>query len=188
MFLELAEGKRDNQLMESREIGEQGDTPYIYIPKIYSPTGEGFYLREDYFDSMPDNLHDKLTNILEPYQDRTLGFLGMWGKKVTERKIKRQEGRTAKKIAIIEAKTKAGMTPAQAEQEAEAETKPKTIDKVLGVADTILGSIFGGGGSENGATAGKQPMSNTSIILLSLGGLAVVTLIYFSTKKKKRRK
>lgn len=77
LMLELAEDNYYEQMAEAPamvsptiEVDYPADeNPYIYIPALMSPTGEGMYVREDYFDHLPDEVWEQMIDTLEPYQD-----------------------------------------------------------------------------------------------------------------------
>jgi len=110
MYLELAEGhdyldQNDSLYLDEAGMVEDADSPYIYVPGEYGE--KGVYVREDYFDDLPNYEWDKLMDELEMKQ-QGMGLFGL-GKKGRARRKTRRDERAARKESRIAARS-AGKT------------------------------------------------------------------------------
>ena len=103
MHLELAE-EPDYYLQEDNYLMEEDESPYIFIPG--APGEEGIYVREDYFDDLPEDQYDEVMAYLEGAQ-QSLGLFG-FGKKARARRVERRAVRQANKLERIAARGAAG--------------------------------------------------------------------------------
>lgn len=103
MYLELAENGND-YLQENDEMyldengnvveGEETLSPYIFVPGQQGQ--QGVYVREDYFDDLPDAEWEQLMTYLESNQPG-MSLFG-FGAKGRERRLERRERRHERKI------------------------------------------------------------------------------------------
>jgi len=178
MFLELAENAND-YLQQNDELyldqngelveGEETLSPYVFVPGQQGD--EGVYVREDYFDDLPDEDWDRLMIYLEANQPgMSLFGLGAKGRaRRQERRARRQE-RKVEKIGA-RARGRAG------------------VARAGGGLGGILGGIFGGGAGapvegEELRLQKKKPVWPW-IVAIGGGGLLVVALAG-GFKKRKR--
>lgn len=112
---------------------------FVFVPAGFRGAVKDMWIREDAFDGMTDSDYLELMRSLEPFQNAGLsyGFTQLSGK--AERQARRdarkqkkqtkQEVRQAKQQAKIE-RAKSGKT---------------ALDTIIGGAQNIVGTIFGGG-------------------------------------------
>jgi hypothetical protein len=151
---------------------------YVFIPSDME--GGGKWIREDYFDDLPDWQYDQLMTTLEPFQ--TVGTSGFFSN-IREKREQRQERRQARKDRKTESK-------ATAREQRTA--GGGALDKIIGAAS----NIFGGQKVDAGIDiqSGKEPTGYFRTETdkpfytkpLFIGGTIVVVggLIYFLTRPK----
>lgn len=170
---------------------------YIFIPAGYRGAEKDLYVREDFFDDMPDSVYQQMMQELAAYQNT-----GLSGK--ADRKARRQERKDAKAAkkasrgggARREARQKRLETKwAGKEKKAAAKGTGKGanfLDKVGGIVGDIVGKgpvdietdsldfqYDQGGGEPTFFDKYKVP--------LIIGGVALIGGgIYLATRKKKR--
>ena len=192
-YLQLAEDPftslADNVMMNKDK--------YVFIPAGYRGSEKDLYVREDFFDDMPDSVYQQMMQELAAYQNT-----GLSGK--ADRKARRQERKDAKAAkkatkgggARREARQKRLETKwAGKEKKASAKGSGKGaafLDKVGGIVGDIVGKgpvdietdsldfqYDQGGGEPSFFDKYKVP--------LIIGGVALIGGgIYLATRKKKR--
>jgi len=156
---------------------------YIYIPAEISPTGSGFYAREDTFDNLTNEQYAQVLDVLEPFQ-QGLGLFGFGNKvKKLERKEQRAEIKTKAKTDKITARGAAKATARAAGGGA--------VENIFSkVADTV-GGIFGGTGTIEGVTPEPLPPPTKewykNPLIYVAGGAGVLLLIFVLSKKKGKK-
>jgi len=170
MYLELAENDND-YLQQNDELyldqdgqlveGEETLSAYIFVPGQQGE--EGVYVREDYFDDLPDDDWDRLMIYLEANQPgMSLFGLGAKGRaRRQERRARRQE----RKLERIETRGAAG-----------------------GGLGGFLGGIFGKRG--NGAPEGpplRIGQERKPVWPWVLGGAAVIGIGAIALRRRRKR-
>lgn len=183
------------QLSESNDmyLSQGGDSEYIFIPEGFRGAPQSMYVREDYFDNMPESMYNQIMDELEPYQPGdTLSFIG---KKARERRAQRREERQARKTAKREQKYSAK----QARIEARQAGRTRRTEAGGGFAGAIKGiggavsSILGGGqGPMDMDSADRFAMEvgpdmepKKNYLPLIIGGVAAAGLVIFLVTRKK---
>lgn len=177
MHLELAEQSPDLYLQQNDEMIEGEEmSPYIFVPGEYE--GEGVYVREDYFDDLPDDVWERTMEFLESNQPG-MSLFG-FGKKGRARRLERRERRHERRLE------KKGQRFAS--KEARVTTRADGTPGFFGTdggLQGILGTVFGGGAAPvNGAVPERKPMPWLGI---GLGVAILGGVVYFATRKKKKR-
>jgi len=182
MYLELAEGN-DDYLQNNDELyldedgnlveGEEEVSPYIFVPGTGGD--QGVYVREDYFDDLPDIQWEQIMETLETNQPG-MSFLGM-GKKARARRIERRERRQERKIEKI---------GARGEKRALVARAGGGLAGLGQGLSGVLGNIFGGG--QAGGEIQSAPRRNYTPWII--GGIAVVGLgglLIYNSRRRRRR-
>lgn len=187
MYLELAEGPTTRN-------------PYLFIPNFEGGEG-GVFIREDKFDSMPDEQYKALLNILGPFQPKEEGGLNEGALLASrserkEQRSRRREAKTAKKEA--RSAEKASKTARKEERSSSrAEARSARAEKranrepfdFKGAIDTVGGVVSkftGKGGEEIEALPGSgeaKPFYKNPIVLIG-GALAIGGIAYLATRRK----
>jgi len=193
-YLQLAEDPftslADNVMMNKDK--------YIFIPAGYRGAEKDLYVREDFFDDMPESVYQQMMQELAGYQNT-----GLSGK--SDRKARRQERRDAK--AAKKATKGAGARRDARQKRVDARMNAKVskaaakgsgkggafLDKVGG----IVGDIMGKGGVEvatdtvdfnyDPANDLEPTFFEKYKVPLIIGGVVLIGGgIYMATRKKKR--
>lgn len=128
--------------------------PYVFVPNFN--TGGGTYVREDYFDDMPEQEYHQWMTFLAPYQTgRTVmhdsylsGAIRNWLDRRRERKQQKQESKQKRR----EANTAIKMARAGAIQ-----TGGTPFQNIANAIGNVASGIFGGGGSAPDGSALPLP-------------------------------
>lgn len=171
---------------------------YIFIPAGYRGAEKDLYVREDFFDNMPESTYQQMMQELAAYQNT--GLSGKADRKA--RRAERKDAKAAKKAgrgagARREARQKrvdARMASKTARAEARGGKGGAFLDKVGGIVGDLVGKGpidvetdsldieydgQGGGGEATFFDKYKVP--------LIIGGVALIGGgIYLATRKKKR--
>jgi len=183
MYLELAENGTDNLYLDEGENelyldengqlveGEEEVSPYIFVPGQQGQ--KGVYVREDYFDDLPDQDWERLFIELEAQQPG-LSLFGL-GKKGRARRAERRDRRSERKLQKIETRAsgRAGVARAGG--------------GLAGFGQGLSGlasSIFGGGGG--GELPPGAPPPEKSVLPWVIGGVAVIGLGALLLMRKKK--
>jgi len=186
MYLELAENGNDYlQNNDDLYLDENGDllegeetlSPYIFVPG--QPGEEGVYIREDYFDDLPDNDWERLMMYLEANQPG-MSLFGL-GKKARARRAERKDRKLERKLQKI---------GARGEKRAVVARAGGGLAGLGRGLQGVIGGIFGGGAGEGGrmnggAFAGQERRNYTPWIIggvVILGGVG----LWAATRKKRR--
>lgn len=187
-YLQLAESPYD-RLAE----GIPAKDLFVFVPAGFRGAVKDMWIREDAFDAMPEMEYLELMRSLEPYQNTGMsyGFTQLSGK--AERQARRDARKQKKegKAAVKQAK--------QAAKIERAKSGKTALDTIIGGAQNIVGTIFGGGsqtgqekldvqGTVGGVEFDLGPeesffQKNKTLIIIGgigLGGLA----LYMLTKKR----
>ena len=184
------------QLSENNDmyLSQGGDSEYIFIPEGFRGAPQSMYVREDYFDDMPDGMYMQIMNELEPYQPGD--GLSFFGKKARERRAKRREERQARKTAKRQQRYDAKQARIQARQDG----RTKRTEMGGGFAGAIKGiggavsSILGGGQASMddpmyderfAMEVGPEPEPKKNYLPLIIGGVAAAGLVIFLVTRKK---
>jgi len=181
MHLELAENGdylQDNDelyLDQNGELveGEEDVSPYVFVPGQNGE--EGVYVREDYFDDLPDGEWERLMMFLEANQPG-LSLFGL-GKKGRARRAERRERRGERKLMKIStrAEGRAGVAAAGG-----------GIGGFIGKVGGAVGNILGRGGAPEGEI--QSAPSRKWVPWAVGGGIALLAGgIYLSARKRRRR-
>lgn len=190
-YLQLAEGDEFTSLAETVI---QNRDKYIFIPAGYRGASKDLYVREDFFDGMPEADFDLMMYELSNYQNTGLSAKA-------DRKARR-DARAAKKA------TKGGGARREARQKrVDARMKAKVdkagakgsgkggafLDKVGGIVGNIMGGkdqleVTAGGGEFSVDTdAQEESWISRNKIPLAIGGIVLIGGgIYLATRKKKK--
>jgi LPXTG-motif cell wall-anchored protein len=177
-------------------MNEGPENPYIFMPNFES--GGGLYIREDKFDSMPNDQFKMLMRQLAPYQPEVQTgqmseqqFLGNREdrKKNRESKRNRRDQKANSKAESRTTRANAKQTRADAKK-SKADSGQGGIDwdKVKDVGGSLIGKVFNKGGDE-GADASAmvpepKPFYKNPIVIV--GGIIVLAGAgYLLTRKKK---
>jgi hypothetical protein len=188
-YLQLAENPYE-RLAE----GVPAKDLYIFVPAGFRGAVKDMWIREDSLDGLSDVEYLELMRSLEPYQNQGMsyGFTQLSGK--AERQARR-DARKAKK------QSKASVKQAKRDAKIERAKSGKTaLDSIIGGAQNIVGTIFGGGAAAGdqekldvqGTVGGvefdlgpEQSFFERNKTLILVGGVAAGgLLIYMLTKKR----
>ena len=176
MYLQLAEN-------EEMSAGAPATTkPYIFIPNG-GRSGRGMYVREDFFDALPDNEYKVVMSRLLPHQREIQRGMSetMYMSDKASRKQRREDKHDKKqaKASLTRAKGEAKVTRAQKKGSGKGmEIFNKAADTIGG----IVGSKVGGKGSGGSADdTPPTPWYKTTpgmvgigfVFLLLTGGIAL---------------
>ena len=172
-YLQLAEGYEN--LAESVMVNQD---KYIFIPMGYRGAQKDLYVREDFFDNLPESDYQQMMFELSKYQNT--GLSSNASERRAARKAKKAQKKSTKAATKDEKKAK------------RAERFGGILDKVGGIVGNIVG---GGKGVEVNAAPGefqvnygeeeswlsrnKIPVAIGAVVLIGGG-------IYLATRKKKR--
>lgn len=172
-YLQLAEGYEN--LAES-VIANQDK--YIFIPMGYRGAQKDLYVREDFFDNLPDSDYQQMMFELSKYQNT--GLSSNASERRAARKAKKAQKKSTKAATKDEKKAK------------RAERFGGILDKVGGIVGNIVGgksvdvTADQGGFSvdvnqeeESWLSRNKIPVAIGAVVLIGGG-------IYLATRKKKR--
>ena len=186
-YLQLAESPYD-RLAE----GIPAKDLFVFVPAGFRGAVKDMWIREDAFDAMPEMEYLELMRSLEPYQNTGMsyGFTQLSGK--AERQARRDARKQKKegKAAVKQAK--------QAAKIERAKSGKTALDTIIGGAQNIVGTIFGGGAADKTKAeiegniggyefdlAPEESFFEKNKTLIILGGVAVGGLaLYMLTKKR----
>ena len=176
-------------------MNEGPTNPYIFMPNM--ETGGGLYIREDKFDSMPNDQFKMLMRQLAPYQPEVENgqmseqqFLGNREdrKKNRESKRNRRDQKANSKAESRTTRANAKQTRADAKKsKADSGQGGFDWDKVKDVGGSLIGSIFNKGGDASGGEVApivETPFYKKPAVII--GGVVVLGVVgYMLTRKKK---
>jgi hypothetical protein len=164
------------QLAENRTPSSQSDNPFIFIPDT-SGQSKGLWVREDYFDSLPDDEFNRMMRKLAPFQPGTNGAMSE-GRFLASRASRRQKRAEKKeKKAQIKKENK--------------DRRASTIANLVNTFGGVASSIFGKKASpetepettpETEAPTSTPLYKNPFVILAGLG--LVGGGIYLATRNR----
>jgi len=170
MFLELAENAYNYDAPYlSDHLSQAGeDSPYIFVPGV--PGEEGVYVREDYFDDLPDEDWEQLMGYLEGAQ-QGVGFL-MFGKKARARRAVRRAKKRAAKLERVTVRAEGGgpiarLTAGIANIIRPQEGPPPDPSTYPPRIRPRMGAVFGG-------QIGTPPPRKINWMPIIIGGVALV--------------
>jgi len=203
MYLQLSEkvpvrgyNRRGGRVRKhTRTLNESPEPTYVFMP---DPTGKttGIWVREDYFDNLPENEFVALMNKLEPYQPEDGMMHGGLLNKLFPGRADRVEARNEKK----DAKTEIKLAKAEA---IKAGTYTSPVADIIGNVASTAANIFGGSiGAGNKGLPTEYPGSGGSAtvnpdaiakpwykkpVVWVVGGLALAGIGYVVVKKRKKK-
>lgn len=203
MYIQLAENYLSENYLSENYLS-QADK-YIFIPAGFMDNPSDKYVREDFFDNLPESEYNEIMFNLMPYQNgamdemgrQDLSFIGKWVKNMKARKDERRELKTAKKEAkigkkeakaeLIKARGQAKITKAQAAQTRAEAGEPTAWQSIIeagkglipGQKDVSL-EITGNGEPE------KKPIP-TWVWIAAAGGVGITILLLTRKPKTGRR-
>lgn len=153
---------------------------YIFIPAGYRGSSKDMYVREDFFDNLPEGTYQAMMNELAPYQNTGLSS------KASDRRASRKAEKAEKKGAKTDAR--------ELKKEKRSKRFGSVLDKVGGIVGGIIGSdkkvdiTAGGGEFDVQYDEGDQPtIWDQYKVPIIIGGIALVGGgIYLATRKNKR--
>lgn len=151
---------------------------YIFIPAGYRGSTKDLYVREDFFDNLPESTYQAMMQELAQYQNTGLSS------KASDRRDARKAKRTEKKS------TKA--VTREAKKEKRSARFGGVLDKVGGIVGNIIGGnkaidITAGGGGLDIQYEEESSTWDRYKVPIIIGGIALVGGgIYLATRKKKR--
>lgn len=192
MYLQLAENENSPTAFARKEATRSNqipDNPYIFIPD-FTGESDGFFVREDYFDFMPDAEYKALMVQLAPYQPQVQKY-GMSERQFMSDRASRKKRREEKKLAKVDKKkAKNELIKARAEGRAKGDSPLKSI---TGAISNIFGK------KDSGASPGELPPEEDdkdkekdekkwyqNPVVWILGGVAVVATVAVVAKKRRR--
>lgn len=112
MYVQLAENYLAENYLAENNLLSQAAEKYIFVPAGFMDNPSDKFVREDFFDNLPEREYDEIMFQLMPYQDgamdemgrQDLAFIGKWAKNMKARKDERRELKTAKREAKISKK------------------------------------------------------------------------------------
>lgn len=174
-YLQLAEA---NEFTSLAETVIQNRDKYVFIPAGYRGAQKDLYVREDFFDNMPDADYQQMMFELQEYQNTGLSS------KASDRRAARKSKKAEKKA------TKAATKD---------EKKAKRAERFGGILDKVGGIVGGivGGGKSVEVDAGPGEFSvnvdqeeswlSRNKIPVAIGAVALIGGgIYLATRKKKK--
>jgi len=174
MYLQLAEN-------EEMSAGAPATTkPYIFIPNG-GRSGRGMYVREDFFDALPDNEYKVVMSRLLPHQREVQRGMSesMYLSNKANRKQRRADKHDKKqsKIELRKAKGEAKVTRAQKKGSGAGK---EYLDKAIDVAGGLIGGRKGGGSGDDTAPTSWYKTTPGMVgigagVLLLVGGIVVLT-------------
>lgn len=151
---------------------------YVFVPAGFEGAQQDMYIREDKFDSLPDNEYQILMSKLAPYQPSGLSGKGK------DRRAKKQADKDARRKQRMDAKQK------------RVETRSSAFSSILNKAGDVVGGILGKQPVNVDASTGGLDVSYSTepsfwekykTPVLIGGALVVGGVIYMSTRKKGKR-
>lgn len=154
---------------------------YLFIPAGFMGAEQDMYVREDKFDSLPENEYQILMAKLAPFQNT--GLSGKGSDKRAERRAKRKAEKETKKATKREARQK------------RVETRSAALSSVLGKASDIVGGILGKTPTVDVESGGLDISYSTEPTFwekyktpVIIGGVLLIGGgIYLATRKKSKR-
>lgn len=172
-YLQLAEDPYYH-LAETQSVMSR----YIFIPAGYRGASKDMYVREDFFDNMPEATYNAMMNELAPYQNTGLSS------KASDRRQARKAKKAEKKGAKADAK--------ELKKEKRSARFGSVLDKVGGIVGGIIGGnkqvdITAGGGGLDVEVGDEPTIWDQYKVPIIIGGVALIGGgIYLATRKKKR--
>jgi hypothetical protein len=183
-------------------LSEPAENPYIFIPDVQN--GGGLYIREDKFDSMPEEQFKRFVMAIAPWQPEVQNG-AMSESMFLSNRAERKENRSRRKEAKTEKKEqratnkqdknqrkndrRASKDEARAsKEERKSNRKGFDWDKAKDTASSLISKFTGKGGEDESGNAGggtdATPFYKNPLVLVG-GALLIGGGIYLATRPKK---
>jgi hypothetical protein len=177
-------------------LSQGGDSEYIFIPEGFRGAPQSMYVREDYFDDMPEAMYMQIMDELEQYQPGD--GLSFFGKKARERRAARRTERQERKTAKRQQKYDAKQARITARQEGRTKRTEMgggfagaiksiggTVSSILGGGQAPIDPMDMGGADRFSMDIGPEPEPKKNYLPLIIGGVAAAGLVIFLVTRKK---